>query len=346
MKRPLTRDEVSAVVERRCAKGIFPMFLCNWWGQGIEEKYGSALKEIENDYPEDVFLGELIQPGSVTSTTDNPQYRWGYKDDYSQAAAHSIAQDVELLETWDDFDLLLHDFPDPGEPDAFKMILQDLPKAGNRYKVGLFWRVFHEFFWTIRGMENLMLDYFDEMDNLKILGQRVLAFHKGIVDRYAALGFDAIMTSDDLGHQSGPMMSPAIFEELYLPLYRELIDYVHSKHMHFWLHSCGDNTKLMDLLVRAGVDVLHPLQKGCMDEATTIRQYGDRMSFLYGVDVQHLLPSGTPEEIRDEIRRVKSYAAGHHGGLLFAAGNGILADTPLENIRAMFETVCEDREDA
>ena len=66
-----------------------------------------------------------------------------------------------------------------------------------------------------------MLDYYDAMDELKIVGRRILEFDKVIIDRFAALGFDGIFTSDDLGHQTGPMMSPAVFRELYLPLYEE-----------------------------------------------------------------------------------------------------------------------------
>lgn len=345
MKRHFTKEEVSSVIERKGAAHGIPTLLVNWWGNGTEEKYGDALKQLEASYPTDIFLGELESPGAVTSTTANPQYRWGFKDDYSAAAVHSIGEDVELLDDWDDFEDFLADFPSPDEPTIFDHMLPGLEKAGDRYKLGLFWRVFHEYFWTIRGMENLMIDYFEEMDNLKILGQKVLGFHKRIVDRYAELGFDGIMTSDDLGHQGGPLMSPAVFEELYLPLYKELVAHVHSKGMHFWLHSCGDNTLLLDYLIEAGVDVLHPIQKGCMDEADIAKRYGGKITFLYGIDVQHLLPEGTPEEVRSEICSMRGLFARPEGGLMFAAGNGIMPDTPLENIKAMFEEVYSDRED-
>lgn len=192
-------------------------------------------------------------------------------------------------------------------------------------------------------MENLMMDYYDNMAGLKIICRHLTDYYKVIIDRFKELDFDGIFTSDDLGHQSGPMMSPEIFEELYFPFYCEIINYVHSKGMHFFLHSCGDNTKLMKYLIEAGVDVFHPVQKGCMDEVETANMFGDRISFLVGVDVQHLLPNGTAQEIRDGIRRIIEIFHKPEGGLLLGAGNGILPDTPIENIRVMLEELSRSR---
>jgi len=175
------------------------------------------------------------------------------------------------------------------------------------------------------------------MDELKILGQKVLEFSKVIVDKYKALGFDGIFTSDDLGHQTGPMMSPAIFKELYFPLYKDFISYVHSQGMHVFLHSCGDNTKLMEYLIEAGLDVFHPVQSGCMDELETAKNYGDRISFLAGVDVQHLLPEGTTEEVQNGVRNLIDTFYNPSGGLLLAMGNGIMPGVPLENIEAALQ---------
>ncbi|MBC7765065.1 MAG: hypothetical protein H7Y41_01165 [Hyphomonadaceae bacterium] len=227
------------------------------------------------------------------------------------------------------------DFPNPNEAGNFKNVEKALAQAGDRYKVGGWWRLFHERFWGIRGMENLMMDYYDNIEGLREIGQHLLAFYKVIVDKFAALGFDGIFTSDDLGHQTGPMMSPEVFEELYFPLYKEFCDYVHSKGMHVFLHSCGDNTKLLNMLVEAGVDVLHPIQKGCMDEVETAKNYGEKISFLAGADVQNLIPFGTAQEVKIGVRQLIDNLYKPEGGLLLAAGNGILHDTPLENIEAM-----------
>ena len=338
VREPLPTAEVIKAIERT-GGGNIPLVVHKWWGVGLQEKYGSRLTEMASHYPDDIFAAFYTAPGDDKSTLPNPAYRWGYREDYSDVAKHSIGEMYELLPDWSELDLFLADFPNPNEPGNFHQVGTALKDAGDRYKLGCWWMLFHERFWAIRGMENLMLDYYDHMDKLKLLGERLLEYYKVIVDKYAALGFDGIFTSDDLGHQLGPLMSPATFQELYLPLYKEFIAYVHSKGMHVFLHSCGDNTELMDFFVEAELDVLHPIQKGCMDEAHIASSYGDKMSFLVGIDVQHLLPEGTVDEVRTGIRRLIDTFHKPEGGLLLSAGNGIMPDTPLENIEAMLQEI-------
>ena len=338
VREPLTREEVIKAIERKGGRRI-PLVFHKWWGSGTEEKYGAALLEMSSNYPDDIFNRFYNEPGSTVSKNGNPEYRWGYKEDYSSGERHSIGNTTVLLPDWSELDQLLEKFPDANEPGTFDQIEKQLSKAEGRYKLGCWWRLFHERFWEFRGMENLMIDYYEHMDELKILGARLLKYYKIIVDRFKILGFDGIFTSDDLGHQRGPMMSPAIFEELYLPLYKEFISYVHSKGMHVFLHSCGDNTKLMEFLIEAGLDVFHPVQKGCMDETETAKKYGDRITFLAGVDVQHLLPEATAAGVEEGVKEFIDAFYKPSGGLLLAAGNGILSDTPLENIEAALKTM-------
>ncbi|MHB1453831.1 MAG: uroporphyrinogen decarboxylase family protein [Saccharofermentanales bacterium] len=338
IREPLSRVAVIKAIERSGGSKI-PLFSHKWWGMDLEEKIGPGLNIMAENYPDDIFSAWYREPGYEESSSNNKSYRLGYKEDYSGIEKHSIGGAVVLLPDWSELDLFLEDFPDPDEPGNFDDVEEQLIYADGRYKLGCWWRLFHERFWSIRGMENLMMDYYDNMDGLKIIGKKILEFDKVIVDKYKALGFDGIFTSDDLGHQTGPMMSPDIFKELYLPLYKEFVSYVHSKGMHVFLHSCGDNTKLMDYLVEAGIDVFHPVQKGCMNEPEIARKYGDRISFLAGVDVQHLLPEGTVEEVRAGVQELIDTYYKPEGGLLLAAGNGILPDTPFENIEEMLKVM-------
>jgi uroporphyrinogen decarboxylase len=338
IRQPLSREEVIKAIERKGGSKI-PLVMHKWWGDGLERKYGEALYKMGERFPEDIYTSWYVTPGETVSTNSNPSYRWGYGGDYSSAERHSIGESAVLLEDWNELDKFFEDFPNPYEVDTFDSVKNDMSNANGRYKLGCWWRLFHERLWSIRGMENLMYDYYDNIDELKVIGRKLLDYYKVIVDRFSELGFDGIFTSDDLGHQTGPMMSPEVFEELYYPLYKEFIDYVHSKGMHVFLHSCGDNTKLMKYLLDAGLDVFHPVQKGCMDEKKTAEAYGNEISFLAGIDVQHLLPEGTVEEVRKGVRELIDAFYKEEGGLLLAAGNGIMPDTPLENIEAMLEEI-------
>ena len=111
--------------------------------------------------------------------------------------------------------------------------------------------------------------------------------------------------------------------------------------MHWWLHSCGDNTEIMGDLAEAGVDVFHPVQKHTMDEVKIARQYGGQMTFLAGFDVQHILQEATPEGVREEVRLLIDTFDRPEGGLCIAAGNGIVRGTPFENIEAFLEEALE-----
>lgn len=93
-----------------------------------------------------------------------------------------------------------------------------------------------------------------------------------------------------------------------------------------------------------GLDVIHPIQHStypggvsAMDPETTARRFGGRITFLAGVDVQYLLPLGSPEEVRAGVRRMIDTFDGPHGGMLIAAGNAIMPETPLENIEACLD---------
>ena len=341
MRKPYTKQQVIDVIEGRDTRRV-PLVFHKWWGMGLEEKYGERLKVMAEKFPEDLLTCFYTPPGEDTSYTANPAYRWGYSD-YSEVESHSIGERKVLLDDWEDLELLLQDFPNPNEPGVFDGVEAAACRSGkDTYKLGCWWHFLHERFWNIRGMENLMFDYYDAMDELKLLGRRLLDYYKVIVDRFHALGFNGIFTSDDLGHQTGPMMSPEIFHELYFPLYKEFINYVHNRGMHFFLHSCGDNTLLMDDLCAAGVDVFHPIQKGCMDLEQTVSKYGSRMAFLAGFDVQHQIVEGTPQQVRQEVREMKSVFRARGGRMLMAAGNGMMPDTPMENIEAMLEAMCEE----
>lgn len=337
---PLPRHLVAAAVDRTArdltVRSAVPVIEGKWWGDGLYARHAAELDHLEERFPDDVTMLWYQEPGYETAPGANPEYRFGYLDDYSTAEVHGTGQTRVLLADWADFDRFLAHLPDPNEPGNFDAVRATAAAAGpGYYRIGCWWRLFHERFWAIRGMENMMLDYYDAMPELKRLGEALLGYYRVIVRRFAELGCDAIFSSDDLGHQRGPMMSPEHFRELYLPLYRAFCDEVHAHGMRFILHSCGDNGLLLDDLIAAGVDVFHPVQKGTMDLPAAAQRWGGQISFLVGFDVQHSLIHSSPEAIR-ELRRCFQRP---EGGLLLGMGNGILPGTPIANIEAALEAM-------
>ena len=139
-------------------------------------------------------------------------------------------------------------------------------------------------------------------------------------------------------------MRPELFREFIKPTYARIGAACREPGVHCWLHSCGNNadgTDIMGDLAEAGLDVFHPVQKGTMDEVAIAREYGDKLTFLVGIDVQHTLQERDPAGVREEVRFLIDTFDRSEGGMCIAAGNGIVGGTPFENIAAFLDESVE-----
>jgi hypothetical protein len=159
-------------------------------------------------------------------------------------------------------------------------------------------------------------------------------------DSIDILGLDGT----DYGSQKNELFDPALFEELYVPFFREQNDWIHG-HTSWktWLHSCGSITRILPLLVDSHLDILNPVQTSAagMDPAWLKKTYGGKLTFWGGgVNTQRTLPFGTPEEVADEVRRnLAVFAPG--GGFVWNPIHNVQHGTPPENVEAAFRTVRE-----
>jgi hypothetical protein len=152
------------------------------------------------------------------------------------------------------------------------------------------------------------------------------------------------MSGTDFGMQRGPFISPKTYRELYQPFQKRLNDWVHE-HTSWktFLHSCGSVMELIPDFIEAGFDILNPVQWTAdnMDPVVLKERFGDQVTFWGGgVDTQKTLPFGTPDEVREEVRKhIKVFGSG--GGFVFNAIHNIQPRVPVENLLALFETVQE-----
>ena len=152
------------------------------------------------------------------------------------------------------------------------------------------------------------------------------------------------MTGSDLGTQRAPALSPEVYCDIIWPRYKKLWDLIRSKtQAKIFYHSCGSIYPILPYLVDGGIDILHPIQPmatGMGDRERLKREFGADVVFWGGFDQQQALPFGTPEEVRQEARRLlDAFMPG--GGFVCAAGHNIQADVPPENVIALFDTVSE-----
>jgi uroporphyrinogen decarboxylase len=153
---------------------------------------------------------------------------------------------------------------------------------------------------------------------------------------------DVIMYGDDIAHNTGPMVSPAMYRRLLKPYQMRVCSALHGwSSAKVLYHTDGDVSTLMGDFIDAGVDALNPIQVTAGNMADTAglkRRYGDRIAFWGGVDTQQVLPFWKPEQVKAEVRRLVSDLA-PSGGYIASASNDIIADVPPENIVAMLEAL-------
>jgi uroporphyrinogen decarboxylase len=153
---------------------------------------------------------------------------------------------------------------------------------------------------------------------------------------------DVVKIGDDLGTQDRLLMSPAMYRNLLKPFHADFIAFIRSRtKAKVFFHTDGDVFDLVDDLVDIGVDILNPVQTsaGRMANLPELkRRFGKRLSFCGAVDTHRVLPTGTPAEVREEVRRVIEVLA-PGGGYVVASVHTIMDDVPPENIVAMAEAV-------
>jgi hypothetical protein len=153
------------------------------------------------------------------------------------------------------------------------------------------------------------------------------------------------VTGTDFGTQNGPFISPKAYRSLYMPFHKQVNNWIHT-HTTWktFIHSCGSVRILIPDFIAAGFDILNPVQCSAANMAPEDlkREYGSQITFWGGgVDTQRTLPFGTPEEVRAQVReRIRTFAPG--GGFIFNPIHNVQAQTPVENVLAMFETVRDD----
>lgn len=155
-----------------------------------------------------------------------------------------------------------------------------------------------------------------------------------------------ISEADDLASQSSLLCSEELYKKVVSPYHKMLFDFIRKKaqnEVHIFYHSCGAVKPLIPYLIDEGVDILNPVQvnAGGMDTKELKREFGKDITFWGGgVDTQKILPFGTPEQVREEVKR-RINDLSKDGGFVFSAVHNVQSDVPPENFMAMWETLQE-----
>lgn len=233
-------------------------------------------------------------------------------------------------------------WPDPDWWDfsPVRSVIRDLNRDAPhhiRFRMGT---VF-ELAWQLRGMENFLADMAGEPEIPMYMLERITDIVVEVTRRLleaAGDELDMVYFYDDIAANTNLIVSRPMWQRFIRPCHQRLIDLARSFHKQVMYHSDGALRPVIGDLIEMGVDVLNPIQPGVagMDAAGLKRDFGSRLSFHGGVDIVGVLPKGSPAEVRQATRQLVA-DLGPGGGYILASSHHIQADTPLENIFALYE---------
>ncbi len=330
---PLTREEMIAVIEGKGAARRVPMMYHFWTDPTVFGAKKTRVNQLLTKYPYDITHIKFNMPKVFDAPTDDPNYRWAnYDNPYGD---ESVGLDEMIaIPDWAQLDAIIDNFPDPN----YTHLLTEIPADDGSYRLGHWWYLLFERLWSLRGMTNALMDFYLYPEQVHRLLRKITDFYLVALERgKTECQLDGVIISDDIGTQTGPFFSHDLFSQFIKPYYKELIDKAHSLNMHFGLHTCGNVEIFIPDLVEIGLDVLHPIQKYTMDEKKIADQFGHDICIWAGFDVQQIIPFGTPEEVRKEVRFMIDTYYRPEGRLILTAGNGITGDTPIESFKALLD---------
>jgi len=238
---------------------------------------------------------------------------------------HHPLQDLERL---DDYP-----FPDPNEAGIMDGLLDGVDPRSVLVTGELMFPV-QDRAHTLMGMDSFLLALIDQPDRMHDLLRRIADYQIGLVKRYLAMGADIIRGLDDYGTQHSLLLGPRRWRTFIKPELARIVAAAKEGGALFWLHSCGRVMEILPDLVEIGVDILDPVQVRANDQALAKRLYGDRLCLMGGMDTQHVLTFGTPEEVEAEVKeRIALLAPG--GGFILAPDT--LITMPEANYKAYLD---------
>jgi uroporphyrinogen decarboxylase len=286
-----------------------------------------------NGYYQDGYqrVESYLDEWGVTWKTVVYETRYG-QGKYTEPFGHPLSDDGKLES---------YRPPDPNRPALYTEAQRVIQDFKNEYWiVGVTPTTIFECAWALRGFEQLMVDMATDPGRANRVLDFPFYYHKAVTQHLVRLGVDMIWLGDDVGGQQSMLISPKMWRNYLKPRMAELIAGIRAINPSIKIayHTDGVVYPIIPELIEIGVDILNPIQPMAMDPVKLKREYGSQLCFWGSIDLQHTLPFGTPQQVREEVR-TRLETIGRDGGLIIGPTHNVQLDTPLENFWALVDAI-------
>lgn len=306
-----------------------------------KQEYEKVMKYTgDNDYINKIgnHISSAYYDGNLYELSPGSGY---WKDDFGVVWNRNCAdKDIGVIDGFVISEPSLKDYSFPLLDEA--RLRQDyeslVTNCGDTFKLGSIGFSLFERAWTLRGMENLLMDMATEPEFADELLDAITEYNLRIIDIALDYDIDGFEMGDDWGQQKGLIMGPGYWRRFIKPRLARMYERLKSKGKIVVLHSCGDIREIFPDLIEIGLDVYQTFQPEIYDIEKIKKEYGSSLTFWGGISTQRLLPFAPPDEIK-RVTRETMKILGEGGGYIAAPTHDVPGDVPPENIIAMIEVL-------
>lgn len=288
----------------------------------------------------DDFYAVDVPYESPTASAIYAAFDW-YMDGNVDAEERTLTSDGCFKDAEDLEDLEFFEWPDPADYiDAKECTRRVLEAPEDKVTLGMMWSAHFQDTCAAFGMETALMNMIANPSIYDAVNAKVMEFYLKANEIFyeATKGkLDAVLIGNDMGSQRGLMLSPEMVRKFIIPGCKQLVDQAHSYGLKVIYHSCGSIADVISDLIKAGVDIIHPIQALAygMEPEGLKEKFGSQVSFCGGVDTQDLLVNGSPLEVKAKVKELRTIFP--TGLIISPSHEAIMKDVPPANIKALFD---------